>query len=567
MKNSLLLTAFLFATAFACHAVAQTGSNPKLRSADALSTHVQKNQHIFSADLKPGFHFNDKAPNSLEVDGQPQTTLKFAKSSVQFRLPKTWHRGQASLYVCDDAVTFCEVHSIPISAGGASDIAPVKSKAAVVTKPVSSKPNKFGFIIDDFQSALTQAKAKHQFVMADFSARWCPGCVRYEKDVFSTKRFAEISKDLVKVKVDVDQFANFPLVEKYAIHGIPTVILMTDAGDEIQRVVDFQPLSRLEILFASLQQNATPMKDLLAVTSPTDAQRLLIGQRLLASGDAPKALSYLEKVKPVPAELYSAKIAVAEKAFETDKDANKAALASALEEAIKHEPQSTRSIAWRTELIPLIDNKPEVIKSLFSDGRSVADKSLKDTTFLTQALTTEQIGEFVGYERLWVALLNADLTEAAEAKGAASADDVATAWKQAADIGASYKISAENSGPALRYLIVLSAAKNYADADKMADAILKVDPNNVDVKRRKLKVLLGLSKPAEAAKLGEQILPQAEGRNQFWVAESLAKAYIALNKKPEAKRLLTAYLARPEINEEKMKPSKKSLEELLKSTN
>jgi hypothetical protein len=93
---------------------------------------------------------------------------------------------------------------------------------------------------------------------------------------------------------------------------------------------------------------------------------------------------------------------------------------------------------------------------------------------------------------------------------------------------------------------------------------LKHDPSNTDVKRRLLRYLVSQNKFTEAVTLGESILDQTEGRNQLWTVEYLAKAYLGAQDKLAAKKLLTGFLARPEMELERVKDSKKSLEELLK---
>lgn len=306
------------------------------------------------------------------------------------------------------------------------------------------------------------------------------------------------------------------------------------------------------------------MNELLAIKNPDAKTSVQLGQRLFASGQAAESIPYFEKAKPVPPQLLAARIEAVKKTYEADKtlEKNKTAYAQELREAIKSEPLSTRSLAWRSELVSLLDPASPEVKTMVADGTALSERLLKEPRLLREAIKTDELGEFLGFEKLWVAILRADLTESANLP----AEAITTAWSQAAEIGTAYKISAKKSGPALRYLIVLTAAKKYTEAQKFADEILKQDPNNTDVKRRKIKILLGLQKPEEAAKLAEQILPEAEGRNQFWVAESLAKAYIASNKKNEASKILTEYLARPEMNEERMKPSKKSFEDLLKTT-
>jgi thioredoxin-like negative regulator of GroEL len=543
---------------------AHSGTPPllKLRSSEALTTVVHGPKQRFTGSLKAGFHFNDKAPNTLLVDGKEQPLVSLNKQLVEFQLPSTWGHGKASLYVCDDAITYCETHSVEIKGeASASGPGPSQEKSSLLSK--TSKPAKFGFIQDDFAKALSLARAQKKLVLVDFSARWCPGCVRYEKEVFSSPRFSKITKNVVKLKMDVDSFENFAQVEKWNIQGIPTLILMNAEEQEITRVIDYQSLESLDGFLKSAGKNPVSMKDLLANSHPTPAQSLQLGQRLLASGRSAESIPYFEKVSPPPPELLRARIEAAKSAFEADKtlEPAKKAYVKELKAALAKESESTRSIAWRSELVALLDPKSSEVKTLTAEGSAVAERCLKEPRLLFEAVKTDELGEFSGYEKLWVALLKADLVEAA----GGSPEAITQAWGEAAKAGASYNVSAKRSGPALRYLIVLSSAKKFPEAETFANEILKHDPENTDVKRRKLKILLGLEKPEEAIKLGESILPKAEGRNEFWVAETLAKAYIAANRKSEAKRLLTAYLARPELNADKMKSSKKSLEDLLKS--
>jgi predicted Zn-dependent protease len=112
---------------------------------------------------------------------------------------------------------------------------------------------------------------------------------------------------------------------------------------------------------------------------------------------------------------------------------------------------------------------------------------------------------------------------------------------------------------------MLTGSKNWIDAEKHVAKMLKEDPRNTDLKRRQIKILLSLEKYQDAKQIAEEILNKVEGRNEFWVAESLAKALVALKENDSAKKIILLYLAKPEIEEPKMASLKKSLEILLSS--
>jgi len=186
---------------------------------------------------------------------------------------------------------------------------------------------------------------------------------------------------------------------------------------------------------------------------------------------------------------------------------------------------------------------------------------MKDNAKLKTAIATDSVGEFAGFDKWVVTIYKADLMEAADVPE----EELLKVMSQAADLGFEYKIPFIRKGPALRQLVMLTSAKRWTEADTYSAQLLKADPKNTDIQRRRVRILTALKRYDEAISLGERLLPQVEGRNEFWLAEGLAKAYAGKEKKAEAKKLLTAYLARPEIEASKMKSSKKSMEELLKS--
>ena len=531
MTSIIFILTFLISNSL----VAQT------KSQNALTTSLKN--RTFSATLKEGYHFNDKAPNSVTTSlkklAQEIVPAKLAARQIKFQLPKEFESASAALYVCDDAITYCETHHLSLKG-------PLQKNTGSTELKKNGPIDKAGFIEGDLQKALKLAKLKNQLVLIDFSARWCPGCVRYEKEVFTDPRFKKLTKNIVKLKIDVDQFQNFSLSEKYKISGIPAFVVINAKEEEVGRLLDFQTIAFLSNFFKTLQSDPT-----------TDLER---GQRLYAGGKFTESISYLEKVTPPPPELIGARVISAQENF--NKDANtKAFYTDVLRKALKQETDSTRSLTWRAELLRLIDSKSPEGKTLTEEGLKLAADLLNNPDALKAAIKNDMLGEFTGFEKLLVAQYKADLIEASQAPP----ESVLKAWKEAAQVGAEYKIPGSLTGPSLRYLLILSQAKLWPEAEAQAKKILKFDPSNTDIQRRRLKFLLAQNNFSEAQNLGEKLIPTAEGRLQFAIAESLAKAYIGLGKKESAKRLLTGYLARPEIQNEKMAGSKKSLEGLLSS--
>lgn len=524
-----------------------------MKSLKALST--RQTDKAFIGDLQEGFHFNEKAPNSITVDGVSAKPKVLKPRHIEFsRASKK--AGEASLYVCDDALTFCETHQIPIHGAAAKSTAKQKTAAAG-----RGRVDAHGFIHDDLEQGLAEAARSKRPVLVEFSAKWCPGCVRYEKEIFPTRDFAQATEGFVKVSIDTDRFENFATAEKFRIKGIPSMVVVNADGAEIDRLIDFQSLDRLKTFFSAIKADPTPIGELLARNDVKDpAERLRIGKRLLATEHDDEALAWLSPLQPPPPELLTARVNGARQAFQKD-EKEKPRYEKELRAALKAEPESSRSLSWRAELVKLLPKDSPDVKTLVKDGTDLVTRLSKDDALVLKATSSEDVGEFAGYEKL---LLHFELLDLYDAAGVPP-EDTKALWRTTADISRAYHIPSDKAGPALRSLIVLSYAEMWPEAEAQANAILKRDPGNLDVQRRKIKILLGEKKYEQAAALGEKIIDQMIGRNQFWVAESLAKAYIGLGRKTDAKKLLQAYLARPEVADAKMSSSKRSLDDLLKT--
>ncbi len=526
-----------------------------MRSAGAIETEL--NESSFHVKIKSGFHLNEKAPNSLAIDDKVIKPQNISSQSCEFSgLPKQWSKGRASLYICDDAVTFCESHSIELK-GGSSNVTKV-----VKAQKIKGKINSHGFIEDDLNQGVEFAKKNGKLLLVDFSARWCPGCVRFETETFNTKEFKKLTSSFVKVKIDMDRFENVVLSEKFKINAIPTLLIMNSDQLEINRLIDYQPIETVTSFFTSVKSDSTPLNILIEKSKSKNPEvDLRVGKRLVDAGRYKESLAFLERVSPVPTELQYAKVESVASEFKLNKDF-KSQYIKTLQSAIDSEPSSSRSILWRTELIGLLEDKAKINK-LMTEGAALADFIIADPEKLKLATKGDLIGEFTGYESFLVSINKADLVESANA----DPELVKLAWASAASIGKKLKITPKQSGPALRYLIVLSAANLLDDAEKFSFEMLKHDPNNGDVQRRRLKILVNQKKCDDAINLGQTAIKNSYGRNEFWVAELLAKAYLGANKNKEAKLLLEKYLSRSDVEWSNLQSSRKSLEELRKQIN
>ena len=523
-----------------------------VRTANQIKSELKEG--VFVASVKDGFHINEKAPNGAMIDGLAVKPSSLSTREAKFTGLPNFKNGLATLYVCDDAVTFCETSVIDMKTG--TETLPVvkaaqpkkktKTKKAEKTTAEPNLPNAHGFLEDQYDLALAQATRENKLVLVDFSARWCPGCVRLEMETFPTEEFKKMTGAFVKVKVDVDRFENTVLTEKFKITGIPTLMVLTTGQEEVGRVVDYQPHDRLRQFFDSVTADPAPLRELKEKARGKDQATLLrLGRRMLAAGRAQEAVDAFEQIKPPPHELLDARVENSPKDIKV------------LREAIAADPASPRSIEWRATLAGLTERYDEKAK-LKEDGVKIADDLLANPEKLKESLMNEDTGEFRGVEMMMVAMLRAELIEAS----GAPAGEILAAWKKTAQVGTSLNIPTKNVGASMRHLIFLTEAKEYQQADKLALRLIKNDPKNAELQRRRLRLLFELKNFDEAVKLGQKVIKESYGRNEFWAAETTAKSFAQTSKRKEAREFIERYLARPEMNWPNLKATRKTLEDL-----
>lgn len=539
MKNMILV--FLSLLLFSISPFSHAGT----RVAQAISTSLK--DLVFTANLKDGFHFNEKAPNKLEIDGQTISPESLSGREAKFSgLPTEFGTGRAAFYICDDAVTFCETHFVDLKGKGKGAVKSVRDAKA--TASPKGKINKYGFLEEDFNRALELARQQKKLLLVDFSARWCPGCARLEKEIFPTPVFKKIGKDYVKLKIDVDRFENAILSEKFNIKGIPTLLVITTEQEEVDRLYDYQPIETIESFFATISADPAPLRELTERAQAKDPEVLLrLGRRLLIAGRANEAVGYLKQVQPPPPQLLEAQVKSAPKDPEV------------LRKAIQGDPNSSRALTWRVQLAG-VTPKADQKKKIREEGVKAADEMLANPERMKDAVKDDLVGEYTGFEPLMIGMVRAELVEAT----GASAAEIAAAWNKAAQIGGDLKIPPKNTGASMRHLIILVRAKRYADADNLARALVKLEPDNYELHRRRLRALLELKKYDEAIQVGKKVIKNSYGRNEFWAAEVVAKAFVQADRKKEARDFIDSYLKRDEINWPNMKDSRQAFEDLRK---
>ena len=435
--------------------------------------------------------------------------------------------------------------------------------------------NEHGFWINGFSEGLKSAQVHSQLVIVDFGARWCPSCVRLETEIFSSPQFQHVARNFVKVKLDSDILENSVLQEKYHVEGIPTVVITNSAGEEILRFVDYQPMDRVLSLLKEAKEVPLTLQALKARAEKTQSAQdwSLLWNRYFATENYAEALALGAHFSNVnrPSLWADAEVQFSLQKLKANKISINEAQAKILE-VIENERSSTRSMRWRQELVEALSSetsaKPTETSPISKTRREdLAQENLqlaliliKNPEALKQALKNDLPGEYVGFEKFYVAFMAAETMEAADLLPETRA---AAAWSYAYDVARDSHLPPRSKGIHLRWLTSAILSHQYDEALKIVNDLLKVFPKDGDLERRKLAVLVELHRFDEAIKVGELALANSYGMNQMKVIEPLAKAYIGSHRKDLAQALVQKYIQYPELQTAKLQELGKKLAALI----
>jgi len=81
----------------------------------------------------------------------------------------------------------------------------------------------------DYEQAHADAQAQQKYMLLDFGAAWCPACIAIEKQLLNKPEVTQLFDKIIAVHIDGTKQGSEPyasLIKKYAIIGIPTVLLI-----------------------------------------------------------------------------------------------------------------------------------------------------------------------------------------------------------------------------------------------------------------------------------------------------------------------------------------------------
>lgn len=491
--------------------------------------------------IDKGFHFNKEAPKFLLNQNKKIAPSLLSEAKLEFQ----WTGDLASdakiqYYVCDDAKTVCEPHTENLGslfkktaalAPATQSIAAAKSQGTK-TNLKSSQKDSEGFFVNDLSAAQKEAADKKALLLIDFTASWCPACIRLIHESFMTKTFKSASKPYVKVKIDVDLERHHELLEKYSIHAFPTLVITDAQGNELERFLDFVPANVLAAQLKAISQNPpVAIEQLKAKALAGDVNaRLNLGKNAFRAQQTQECIDWLSPLSSKPQEYYLCSIDHAE-----ELQASPEELKTALEGAIQAFPESFYSIDWRMRLAKVLKstNKTADSDKTLSEAETLIGQWLKEPSRIQK---THAQGELLELQDLVLPELYYSLGTIYESRG--QKDEAKKQFEMAIEKTLALQPSVKN--PTI-VLYLVQYMKKTRPTDETLSWLKKLEqayPEDFTYLQRQASLLSETKAYSQALPIAEKAYSLSYGTNQLKTGFLLSKIQLELNKKQEAKELL-----------------------------
>ena len=159
------------------------------------------------------------------------------------------------------------------------------------------------FFEGSFEEALAEAKAQKKNLVVEVYATWCGPCKQQNAEVFDTDDGLALTRNLVAWRIDYDAESSRPLIERWAILSLPTVLFLRPDGSEIDRIEGYDDKAAFLKLAEARAQGFDPLPELEKKLASLEDKRTLrerlsvmveVGHRSLVRGDVRRGLSLLD---------------------------------------------------------------------------------------------------------------------------------------------------------------------------------------------------------------------------------------------------------------------------------
>lgn len=488
------------------------GAEQKLPHIDAFNDELKPGSKI-TFKVESGHHFNLESPLGCGNESQ----AKIEKGSIVCDYKKAGEY-RAFLAVCDDAKKYCKIFRPTLKVGKFS-------KAAAKNVAVKKTVVHHGFKIGNPQGVLEAnlKSKKPKAVLLDFFALWCPPCNDLDEMIFPTASFTAATKEMEKIKINVDEEESWALKEKYKIQGYPTLIYLNPQGEEVGRFWGTQSPDHLVVWIEKMKRLETmPLSWAAKQSDPENVLRLVEWNYDTSNYQEVKTLTGARNEEWAQKYFLRAEAALAQEA-KNDKATAKHLLA-----LLKKFPNDIRVGYWVLDLQSV--DKKQAAKNL--------DLAVKNTDKWIVNVA-ESIKE--GYSTQDLIILKTDLLEAFEKKNElkkAQAEAIAFFEKE---LAGGKKISRGRSHILAYYY---RETGRLEEAKRIYEALVTENPKEFTFYYRYARVLKDLKEYENALSWLEKAAPyMTEGNSRLQYSLMKGQLLKELGKKAEALQIVDGTLA------------------------
>lgn len=515
------------------------------RLTDGKVNIIKKDQTII-IKVEPLFHLNKEAPTKLISIESKKEFLASKKSEEEFIFPiEGLLRKEVSLefYVCDNKNTTCEQHKdhylinennlvlLSTNEDGGQDT-PLE-----MSQPVTF--NAHHFIVDNLSAAQKKALLSKKLLFVDFSAPWCPACLRLETEVFNQKLFRDKTKNLIKVTLNKDLEINKKNFKDYKVTVIPTMIIMEADGTELFRFIDYKPTKELVSTLLSATKNVNKTKtykDYLNLANLGNKAAIKhLAMRAYDMYDPKEANLWFQKLEEKSLFKTSAKV------MSEERDQS-STLKDTYQKSISEYPESFDSIVWRIELAKLLKDSQDP-KTFLSDNILLLKKAIQNKHFKEKLFRETAQGSFASF-------LEEELYSKLKTTYQLQNDKPSElqALKNLQEKILNHPLSVARTGEVLVAIDYMKEANLNADVEKWYLLLMKDYPLSDLYARKLARHYLKEKNYTKALTMAQQAVKLSD-RYLFWSYALLGEIQKKLNLKTEFKSTAEKALQMPEASD------------------
>jgi thioredoxin-like negative regulator of GroEL len=96
--------------------------------------------------------------------------------------------------------------------------------------------------LTDYSEAVAKAGSTDHHIIAEFYTDWCPWCRKMEDSTLTNPQVIALNERFVFLRINAE--LDTAVANRFKIGGYPTVILLEKAGNEVDRVLGYQPAQK-----------------------------------------------------------------------------------------------------------------------------------------------------------------------------------------------------------------------------------------------------------------------------------------------------------------------------------